>query len=127
LQVNGTDAASVSQTIAAYLQTYPSVSHVVTLVPSTAVSAVSAKRSSGSATAITAFGLSTDVGNAIQDGDIDFAFDQMPYEQGYEAITALWNHLANGATLGSTQFSGPSFVDKSNIAQVLPGIANNTR
>jgi simple sugar transport system substrate-binding protein len=127
LQVDGADAAAVAQTITAYLQTYPSVSHIVTLIPPTAVSAVSAKRAAGSTVAITAFGLNMDVGNAIQDGDIDFSYDQMPYEQGYQAVTALWDHLANDVALNSIQFSGPSFVDKSNIAQVLPGIANNTR
>ena len=127
LQVNGADPASVQQTITSYLQAYPSVSHIVTLTPSTAISAVGAKQATGSAVTISAFGLNTDIGKAIQNGDIEFAYDEMPYEQGSQAVTALWNQLANGIALSSAQFSGPSIVDMSNIAQVLPGIENNTR
>ena len=65
----------------------------------------------------------------MQDGKIQFFVDQQPYLQGYMAITQLYLYKKNGNILGGGKavLTGPSFVDKSNIAQILPFVKQNTR
>ena len=45
------------------------------------------------------------------------------------AVTALWLYLTNGDDLGGGKavLTGPSMVDASNIAQILPYAQNGTR
>ena len=49
--------------------------------------------------------------------------------QGYLAVDSLWLALTNGNDIGGGKpvLTGPSFVDKTNIDQILPYTANNTR
>ena len=49
--------------------------------------------------------------------------------QGYLAVEALWLALTNGNDMGGGQpvRTGPSFVDKTNIDQILPYTQKNTR
>ena len=49
--------------------------------------------------------------------DIAFAIDQQPYLQGYLAVDALWLAHRNGTTIGGGRpvYTGPSFVDASNV------------
>jgi len=126
LQVNGTDLFSVAQTINSKLQQDPSISHVVTLDTATAMAAVAGKQSAGNDAAVVTMGLTTDVGNAIQAGQIEFSLDFEPYQQGYQAVTALRDRVADKSSSWAA-FTGPSIVDKSNIAQVLPDIAAGRR
>ena len=43
--------------------------------------------------------------------------DQQPYLQGYLAVDSLWIAKRNGGTLGGGRpvYTGPSFVDQSNV------------
>ena len=45
------------------------------------------------------------------------------------AVTSLWLNLTNGNDIGGGDvvLTGPSIVDSSNIAQILPYTENNTR
>ena len=63
------------------------------------------------------------------DGKIEFSVDQQPYVQGYMAVESLWLNITNGNDMGGGQpvRTGPSVVDKTNIDQILPYTANNTR
>ena len=75
------------------------------------------------------FDTNPDAAQAVQDGKIQWFIDQQPYLQGYMAITQLYLFKKNGNVLGGGQavLTGPSFVDKTNIAQILPFIKQNTR
>jgi simple sugar transport system substrate-binding protein len=65
----------------------------------------------------------------VKFGAVQWAVDQQPYLQGYEAVDALWLDLVNGDTLGRGQavLTGPSFIDASNVAAVAKYAARGTR
>jgi simple sugar transport system substrate-binding protein len=129
LYVQGTDLAQVRSTIGAKLQEDPSVTHIVTLGAPVALTALEAVRDSGSQAKIGTFDLNIDAAKAIQAGDLLFSIDQQPYVQGYLAVTSLWLNLTNGNDIGGggPVLTGPSFVDRSNIAQIVPYAEHNTR
>ena len=129
LQVNGADAPSVQSTIAAKLTQDPSITHIVTLGAPIALSAISAQADTGNKAKLITFDLNKDAAQAIKDGKIEFSVDQQPYVQGYMSVESLWLNITNGNDMGGGQpvRTGPSFVDKTNIDQILPFTANNTR
>jgi simple sugar transport system substrate-binding protein len=129
LQVNGADLPSVQQTIGAKLQQDPSISYVVTLGAPIALAALQAKTGANSKAKVVTFDLNADVAKDIQAGTIEFSIDQQPYVQGYMAVTSLWLSLTNGNDLGGGKpvLTGPSFVDKSNIAKIAEYAQHNTR
>jgi simple sugar transport system substrate-binding protein len=129
LQVNGADKPSEQATIGAKLQEDKSITHVVTLGAGDALAALNSKADSGSTAKIVTFDLNPDAAQAIKDGKIGFSVDQQPSVQGYMAVTALWLNLTNGNDLGGGKpvLTGPSFVDQSNIDQILPYSKNNKR
>jgi simple sugar transport system substrate-binding protein len=129
LQVNGADLPSVTSTIQAKLAQDKSITHIVTLGAPIALAALQAAQSAGSTAKLITFDLNQDAAKAIQDGKIEFSVDQQPYVQGYMAVEALWLNLSNGNDLGGGKpvLTGPSFVDKTNIGQILPYTQNNTR
>ena len=129
LQVNGADLPSVQQTIGAKLTEDPSITHVVTLGAPIALAALQAQSDTGQTKKVITFDLNQDAAKAIQEGKIEFSIDQQPYVQGYMAVDALWLNLTNGNDMGGGQpvRTGPSIVDKTNIEQILPYTANNTR
>jgi simple sugar transport system substrate-binding protein len=129
LQVNGADAPSVQSTIAAKLTQDPAITHIVTLGAPIALSAISAQADTGNKAKLITFDLNKDAAQAIQDGKIEFSVDQQPYVQGYMSVESLWLNITNGNDMGGGQpvRTGPSFVDTTNIDQILPFTANNTR
>ncbi|MCU1652588.1 MAG: sugar transporter substrate-binding protein [Pseudonocardia sp.] len=129
LQVNGADLPSVQQTIGAKLQQDPSISYVVTLGAPIALAALQAKTGANSKAKVVTFDLNADVAKDIQAGTIEFSIDQQPYVQGYMAVTSLWLSLTNGNDLGGGKpvLTGPSFVDKTNIAKIAEYAQHNTR
>jgi simple sugar transport system substrate-binding protein len=129
LQVNGADLPSVQQTIQAKLAQDPSITHIVTLGAPIALAALQAQSSAGTQAKLITFDLNQDAAQAIQDGQILFSIDQQPYVQGFLAVDALWLNITNGNDIGGGQpvRTGPSIVDQSNIYQILPYTANNTR
>jgi simple sugar transport system substrate-binding protein len=129
LQVNGADLPSVQQTIQSKLAQDPAITNIVTLGAPIALAALQAEQASNSKATIATFDLNQDAAKAIQDGKIDFSVDQQPYVQGYMAVLMLWMNITNGNDLGGGKpvLTGPSIVDKTNIAQILPYTANNKR
>src|SRR3954470_19967203 len=129
LQVNGADLPSVQSTIAAKLQQDKAITDIVTLGAPIATSAIAAQGDAGSTAKVITFDLNKDAAQAIKDGKIEFSVDQQPYVQGYMAVEALWLNLTNGNDIGGGKptLTGPSLVDKTNIEQILPYTANNTR
>ena len=75
------------------------------------------------------FDLNADVAKQVQDGKILFSVDQQPWLQGYMAVDSLWFYLTNKNDLGGggPVLTGPSFVDSTNIEDILKYAANNTR
>jgi simple sugar transport system substrate-binding protein len=129
LQVNGADLPSVQSTIQAKLAQDKSITSIVTLGAPIALAAMQAEQAAGSTAKLITFDLNQDAAKAIQDGKIEFSVDQQPYVQGYMAVESLWLNLSNGNDLGGGKpvLTGPSFVDKTNIGQILPYTQNNTR
>lgn len=129
LQVNGRDATQVTSTIAAKLQSDPSIDYVVTLGAQFAVNAVDSVGQANSKAKVVTFDLNADAAKLIKDGTILFAVDQQPYLQGYEAVDSLWLYLTNRNTLGGGQpvLTGPAFVDADNIDVILPFTQAGTR
>jgi simple sugar transport system substrate-binding protein len=129
LQVNGADLPSVQSTIAAKLTQDKSITHIVTLGAPIALSAISAQADASSTAKVITFDLNKDAAQAIKDGKIEFSVDQQPYVQGYMSVESLWLNITNGNDMGGGQpvRTGPSYVDKTNIDQILPFTANNTR
>ncbi|MDP9396599.1 MAG: substrate-binding domain-containing protein [Actinomycetota bacterium] len=129
LNVTGTDLPSVQSTIQAKLSQDKAVTHIVTLGAPYALVALQSREAAGSQAKVVTFDLNADAAKAIQDGRIDFSIDQQPYVQGHEAVDALWLNLTNGNDIGGglPVLTGPSFVDKSNIEQIVQYASKNTR
>jgi simple sugar transport system substrate-binding protein len=129
LNVNGVDLPSVRSTIAAKLQVDKAVDYIVTLGAPFALAAMQSATDAASTAKIVTFDLNADAAQAIKDGLIEFSVDQQPYLQGYEAVDSLWLFLTNGNQLGGglPVLTGPSFVDRTNIDQILPYAKKNTR
>jgi len=67
--------------------------------------------------------------NDIKAGTIAFAIDQQQYAQGYMSVVLLYLALSNGNQLGGGQpiYTGPGFVTKANVAQVMSLVKAGTR
>ena len=129
LQVNGADDAAVTSAIQAKLQQDKSINWIITLGAAQGLDAVKAIAGAGSNAKIATFDTNPDAAQAVSDGKIQFFVDQQPYLQGYLAVTQLYLYKKNGNILGGGKavLTGPSFVDKSNIATILPYVKHNTR
>jgi simple sugar transport system substrate-binding protein len=129
LYVNGRNQPSVLTDIQAKLAEDKSVDHVVTLGADFALTAIKAVDQAGSSAKVVTFDLNQDLVNAIQDGTVEWAVDQQPYVQGYEAIDSLWLYLNNGNTIGGGRevLTGPAFVDDSNADVIAPYAKRGTR
>jgi len=129
LQVNGADDGAVVSTLQAKLSQDKSIDYIVTLGAPIAVDALKAMEAAASKAKLITFDLNTEVAQNIQDGKIEFSIDQQPYVQGYLAVTSLYLYLKNGNDIGGGKpvLTGPSFVDKDNVATILPFTKKNTR
>jgi len=129
IYVNGTDSPSVQSTITAKLQEDPTIDHVVTLGAPFALIATQSVKESGSKAKVDTFDTSSELVAAVQSGSVEWAIDQQPYLQGYEAIDALWLYLTNGNTIGGggPVNTGPAFIDADNIAAVSKYAKAGTR
>ncbi|AGZ42415.1 substrate-binding domain-containing protein [Actinoplanes friuliensis] len=129
LQVNGADDGAVVSTLQAKLSQDKSIDYIVTLGAPIAIDALKAMEAASSKAKLITFDLNTEAAQDIQDGKIEFSIDQQPYVQGYMAVSSLYLYLKNGNDVGGGKavLTGPSFVDKDNIATILPFTKKNTR
>lgn len=129
LYVNGRDAPSVVSGIQAKLAQDSSIDTVLTLGAPFALDAVQAVQQSGSKAKVATFDTNAELVNAIKSGSVEWAIDQQPYLQGYEAVDSLWLYLTNGNVLGGGDavLTGPSFIDQSNIDTVATYAQRGTR
>ncbi len=129
IYVNGADRPSEQSTIAAKLKQDPSIDFIVTLGGPIALNAIDAVKDASSKAKVGTFDFNPQIPPKIQSGDLQWAIDQQPYLQGYEAVDSLWLYKANGNILGGGKptLTGPFMVDKSNIAVVGKFAAVGTR
>src|SRR4051812_12596705 len=129
IYVNGADRPSEQSTIAAKLKQDPSIDFIVTLGAPDALAAINAVKDSASKAKVGTFDFNPQIPPKIQSGELQFAIDQQPYLQGYEAIDSLWLYKANGNILGGGKptLTGPFLVDKKNIDFVGKFAAGGTR
>ncbi|MBC3186469.1 substrate-binding domain-containing protein [Corynebacterium sp. zg-331] len=120
LYVNGMDLTSVHSTIQAKLAQDKGIDWVMGLVAPVALTASDAAKAAGSSAKIATFDTNAELVPAIREGNIQFAVDQQPYLQGYMAVDALWLAHRNGSTVGGGRpvYTGPSFVDATNIDEI---------
>jgi len=73
--------------------------------------------------------MSAEALDAIEAGTIAFAIDQQQYAQGYLSVALLYLNLTNGHTLGGglPMYTGPGFVDSTNVEKVIALVGNGTR
>jgi simple sugar transport system substrate-binding protein len=129
IYVNGSDLPSVRTTIAAKLKQDPGIDFIVTLGAPIALNGIDAIKDAGSKAKLGTFDFNPQIPPKIQSGDLQWAIDQQPYLQGYEAIDSLWLYKANGNILGGGKptLTGPFLVDKQNIDFVGKFAAGGTR
>ena len=129
LYVTGYDMPTVKARMQAKLQQDTSIDYVVTLgapfapVVLDAINAVSSKAKVGT------FDMSPVAIDMIAKGKIQFAIDQQPYVEGYEAVDMIWLNKVNGNTVGGggPVLTGPFFVTKDNAAAVAKFAKAGTR
>ena len=129
IQVNGADDSAVTSALQAKLSQDKDIDWVITLGAAQALDTIKAIPAAGSKAKVGTFDLNNDAAQAVQDGKLQFCIDQQPYLQGYLSITQLYLYKKNGNIMGGggPVLTGPSFVDKTNVAAVLPFIQKNTR
>ena len=129
LYVNGTDNSAVLSTLSAELTRNKSIDAVITLGAQFALIAIQALQQANSTAKLYTFDTSAAEIGKIKSGAVQWAVDQQPYLQGYEAIDSLWLYLTNGNTIGGGQtvLTGPAFIDSTNVAQVAQYAARGTR
>jgi simple sugar transport system substrate-binding protein len=128
--VNLSNPTQTQQTIEAAVQHNPTIDGIMTLGPTGASPAIKALQDLNKLGQIklATFDLSSDVLNAIKNGQMLFAIDQQQYEQGYLPIVLLTLYKTNLNTIANdVLLTGPGFVTKENVDQVIQLTAQGTR
>lgn len=120
LYVTGTDMPGVQAAITSKLQQDASIDTVLTLGAPFALTAVQSVGEANREAKVATFDTNAELVDAIKNGEVAWAVDQQPYLQGYLAVDALWLYKTNGNTIGGGEatFTGPAFVDQSNVDAV---------
>ncbi|GAA0558332.1 sugar ABC transporter substrate-binding protein [Actinomadura livida] len=129
LFVQGSNMPDVKSSITAKLQSDKGIDGILTLGAPFAATAVDSVKEVGSEARIGTFDLNKDLIALLKAGDIEFAVDQQPYLQGYEAVEALWLLKRNGNVLGGGRpvLTGPAIVTKDNAAELEEFANRGTR
>ena len=120
LYVTGYDMPTVKSRVQAKLQQDPNIDYIVTLGAPFAPTVLDAITAAGSKAKVGTFDMTPRVIDMIAQGKVQWAVDQQPYVEGYEAVDMLWLYLTNGDTVGGggPVLTGPFFVTKDNSATV---------
>lgn len=129
LYTPGADMAAAQSRMVAKLQQDPSIDYIITLGAPFAPTALNAIRMAGSNAKVGTFDMSPQAVNMIRQGTLQFAVDQQPYVQGYEAIDLMWLYKHNDDVVGGGHaiLTGPAFVTKANVEQVAAFAKRGTR
>jgi simple sugar transport system substrate-binding protein len=125
------DADPVTQQaeIKAELEKDSSIDGVFGTGPVVAHHAVLAAEELGITPTIGGVDLSTDLLDDIEAGKAAFTIDQQQYVQGYLSVVLLYLNVVNANTTGGglPVYTGPGFVDESNVADVKALVEKGTR
>jgi simple sugar transport system substrate-binding protein len=129
LYVTGYDMPTVKSRVQAKVQQDPSIDYIVTLGAPFAPTVLDAINASSSKAKVGTFDMTPRVVDMIAQGKVQWAIDQQPYVEAYEAVDMLWLYLVNGDTVGGGQpvLTGPFFVTKDNAAAVAKFAKVGTR
>jgi simple sugar transport system substrate-binding protein len=129
LYATGYDMPTVKARMQAKLQQDPSIDYVVTLGAPFAPVVLDAIGAAGSSAKVGTFDMSPVAIDLIAKGKLQWAIDQQPYVEGYEAVDMIWLNKTNGNTVGGGQavLTGPFFVTKANAADVAKYAKAGTR
>jgi simple sugar transport system substrate-binding protein len=129
LYATGYDMPTVKARMQAKLQQDPSIDYVVTLGAPFAPVVLDAIGAAGSSAKVGTFDMSPVAVDLIAQGKLQWAIDQQPYVEGYEAVDMIWLYKTNGNTVGGGQavLTGPFFVTKANAADVAKYAKAGTR
>jgi simple sugar transport system substrate-binding protein len=129
LYATGYDMPTVKARMQAKLQQDPSIDYVVTLGAPFAPVVLDAISAAGSSAKVGTFDMSPVAIDLIAQGKLQWAIDQQPYVEGYEAVDMIWLNKTNGDTVGGGQavLTGPFFVTKANAADVAKYAKAGTR
>ena len=118
---DSTDQAKVSRDIGAYLQSHKSVDGIFTenaAVGTAATAAVDAAQLTGKVHVGT-MEISRVALEQVQSGKIDFLVNEQPYLDGYLGVVFAALYAKYGLAPVGPVATGPSIVDKTNIAKIL--------
>jgi simple sugar transport system substrate-binding protein len=129
LYVDGTDNSAMLSSMTAELTKNKSIDAVITLGAPVALVAIQAIAAANSTTKLYTFDTNAAEIAKIKSGAVQWAVDQQPYLQGYESVDSLWLYLTNGDVIGGGQtvYTGPSFIDSTNVAQIAVYAERGTR
>lgn len=129
LYVDGTDNSAMLSSMTAELTRDKNIDAVITLGAPVALVAVQAIAAAHSTTKLYTFDTNAAEIAKIKSGAVQWAVDQQPYLQGYESVDSLWLYLTNGDTIGGGDavYTGPSFIDSTNVAQIAVYAQRGTR
>ncbi|GAA4242034.1 sugar ABC transporter substrate-binding protein [Actinomadura meridiana] len=129
LYVQGSNMPDVKSSISAKLQADEGVDGILTLGAPFAATAVDAVKETGSKAKIGTFDLNKDLIASIRSGAVQFAVDQQPYLQGYEAVDQVWLLKRNGNVLGGGRpvLTGPAIVTRENAGALEAFAERGTR
>ncbi|MGD1038472.1 MAG: substrate-binding domain-containing protein [Roseiarcus sp.] len=129
LYATGYDMPTVKARMQAKLQQDTSIDYVVTLGAPFAPVVLDAIGAAGSSAKVGTFDMSPIAVDLIAQGKLQWAIDQQPYVEGYEAVDMIWLNVTNGDTVGGGEpvLTGPFFVTKDNAAAVAKFAKMGTR
>ena len=129
LYVNGQDLTAAQATMQAKLAQDPSIDWIMGLQAPVAMRAIDAVTAAGTNTKIATFDTNAELVEAIRTQKIVWAVDQQPYLQGYLAIDSLWLAKRNGGVMGGNRpvYTGPSFIDASNVSNIADAAQKGLR
>ena len=129
LYVDGTDSSAMLSSMTAELTRDKTVDAVITLGAPVALVAIQAIAAAHSTTKLYTFDTNAAEIAKIKSGAVQWAVDQQPYLQGYESVDSLWLYLTNDDVIGGGQtvYTGPSFIDSTNVAQIAVYANRGTR
>ena len=129
LYATGYDMPTVKARMQAKLQQDTTIDYVVTLGAPFAPVVLDAIGAAGSSAKVGTFDMSPVAVDLIAQGKLQWAIDQQPYVEGYEAVDMIWLNIKNGDTVGGGQavLTGPFFVTKQNAGDVAKYAKAGTR
>ena len=124
-----TDRVTQQGEIKAALEADPDIDAVFGTGPNVAVDAANAVAELGRDVMVGGVDLSTELLDYIEQGKASFTIDQQQFLQGYLAVVFLYLNVTNQNTVGGglPVYTGPGFVDSSNVAAVKDLVAAGTR